>query len=232
MSKLRPYIPLLLVLAVVVALFVSPYFGKSPVAAQKKAKGPTPVMIARVARGDLTQTYEAVGSVAGPEAKAALVVVKVPEDVAARLKPGASATVRVDAVGDKVLRATIAHIVPFAEPVSHQVIVELDIETAVPGLKPGLMARVAFVTASRGQTLTLDRAAIADDPDSGKVKLLVVRDNRVETRQVRLGLVGEARAEILDGLVEGDAVVARGGANLKDGAEVKIANADAPAKNR
>ena len=48
-----------------------------------------------------------------------------------------------------------------------------------------------------------------------------VRDGKVETRPVRLGLVEGARVEIVDGIAEGDLVVARAGTFLGDGDAVR-----------
>jgi HlyD family secretion protein len=49
----------------------------------------------------------------------------------------------------------------------------------------------------------------------------VVRDKRVETRNVTVGLIEAGMAEISEGLAEGDVVVARAGAFLKDGDRVR-----------
>ena len=44
-----------------------------------------------------------------------------------------------------------------------------------------------------------------------------VRDGKVATRKVELGLVGDGRAEIASGLAEGESVVARAGTFVRDG---------------
>ena len=50
----------------------------------------------------------------------------------------------------------------------------------------------------------------------------VVRDNRVETRRVEVGLVAGGQAEIRDGVSEGEAVIARAGAFFRDGDRVRV----------
>jgi len=50
----------------------------------------------------------------------------------------------------------------------------------------------------------------------------VVRDGRIETRPVRLGLLEGGRAEIREGLAEGETVVARAGSFLRDGDQVRV----------
>jgi HlyD family secretion protein len=60
----------------------------------------------------------------------------------------------------------------------------------------------------------------------------VVRRQRIETRRVEVGLMSGGQVEIRDGLVEGDMVVARAGALLREGDPVRpeTFSADANAK--
>ena len=52
---------------------------------------------------------------------------------------------------------------------------------------------------------------------SGGTVVQVVRRDRVETRRVEVGLMSAGQVEIREGLVEGDVVVARAGALLREG---------------
>jgi len=56
----------------------------------------------------------------------------------------------------------------------------------------------------------------------------VVRDSRIETRRVSVGLLAAEQAEIRDGLSEGDLVVARAGAFVRDGDRVRPVTATVP----
>jgi multidrug efflux pump subunit AcrA (membrane-fusion protein) len=58
----------------------------------------------------------------------------------------------------------------------------------------------------------------------------VVRRDRVETRRVEVGLMSAGQVEIRDGLVEGDIVVARAGALLREGDPVRPITAGAEPK--
>ena len=58
----------------------------------------------------------------------------------------------------------------------------------------------------------------------------VVRRDRIETRRVEAGLMSGAQIEIRDGLAEGDMVVARAGAILREGDLVRPVTASADAK--
>ena len=58
----------------------------------------------------------------------------------------------------------------------------------------------------------------------------VVRRARVETRRVEVGLMSAGQVEIREGLQEGDIVVARAGALLREGDPVRPVTASADAK--
>jgi multidrug efflux pump subunit AcrA (membrane-fusion protein) len=58
----------------------------------------------------------------------------------------------------------------------------------------------------------------------------VVRRARIETKRVQVGLMSGGQVEIRDGLIEGDIVVARAGALLREGDPVRPVTAEAEAK--
>jgi multidrug efflux pump subunit AcrA (membrane-fusion protein) len=62
-------------------------------------------------------------------------------------------------------------------------------------------------------------AAILYDTEGALVQ--VVRDNHVETRRVQVGLFVDGQVEIRDGLNDGEMVVARSGAFLREGDPVR-----------
>ena len=56
----------------------------------------------------------------------------------------------------------------------------------------------------------------------------VVRDDHIETRRITVGLIKAENAEIRDGLSEGEAVVARAGAFVRDGDRVRAVTVAKP----
>ena len=58
----------------------------------------------------------------------------------------------------------------------------------------------------------------------------VIRRNRVETKRVEIGLMSGGNIEVRDGLNEGDIVVARAGALLREGDPVRPVMAAEAAK--
>lgn len=68
------------------------------------------------------------------------------------------------------------------------------------GRKTGLVLPLSAITYARGGAM-----------------VQTVKDGRVTTKKVTLGLIGGGRAEIVSGLVEGETVVARAGTFVRDG---------------
>jgi HlyD family secretion protein len=60
---------------------------------------------------------------------------------------------------------------------------------------------------------------------AGGAVVQVVRDNRVETRRVSIGLVAAEQAEVREGVSEGEMVIARAGAFFRDGDRVRAVTA-------
>jgi HlyD family secretion protein len=66
----------------------------------------------------------------------------------------------------------------------------------------------------------------------GGAVVQAVRDGRIETRRVVVGLLAQGQAEIREGLVEGEMVVTRAGAFVRDGDRVRAVTATEPATKR
>jgi RND family efflux transporter MFP subunit len=87
-----------------------------------------------------------------------------------------------------------------------------------PVLRIGAYARARIETAtSRG--LAVPSSAVAFDHDLASVQ--IVKDNKVQKRMVKIGLVANDLIEITDGIQEGDLVVTRAGTFLRDGDVVR-----------
>ncbi|WP_316195146.1 MULTISPECIES: efflux RND transporter periplasmic adaptor subunit [unclassified Bradyrhizobium] len=86
--------------------------------------------------------------------------------------------------------------------------------TSNPSLKPGMFAR-ANIDARRSCGVAVPNTAI------DHLTIQVVKGNTIETRRVRVGLVSDTASEILDGLTEGEIVVADAGSSLHDGDQIK-----------
>ncbi len=90
-------------------------------------------------------------------------------------------------------------------------------------LRIGTFAR-AVIEVARSNGLGVPSSAILNQNDSQTVQ--VVKDGKVETRQVTTGLVSGGKTEIANGITEGEMVVLRSGTLLRDGDAVRAVIAD------
>jgi multidrug efflux pump subunit AcrA (membrane-fusion protein) len=150
----------------------------------------------------------------------------VPTEDLLKLQPNQSAVIKVIGTGD--VGGKVRRVAPTVEPNSQlgQVII------AITGNSTG---RRLFVNASARASITTTQSCGVAVPlsavqygNAGTV-VQVVRRERIETRRVEIGLMSGGNIEIKDGLNEGDEVVARAGALLREGDQVRPVTAAAEA---
>jgi multidrug efflux pump subunit AcrA (membrane-fusion protein) len=133
-------------------------------------------------------------------------------------------TARVKIVGAGELDGKVSRVAPTVEPNSQlgQVTIEL---TPAMRLLVNSSGR-AVIKTSQSCNVAVPLTAVLYGTAGTVVQ--VVRRERVETRRVEVGLMYDGQLEIRDGLVEGDMVVARAGALLREGDPVRpVTAADA-----
>jgi multidrug efflux pump subunit AcrA (membrane-fusion protein) len=91
--------------------------------------------------------------------------------------------------------------------------------TGNPAIKIGMFAQ-ASINAKQSCGVSVPRTAI------DHLTVQVVKDNIVETRHVRVGLVSDTSTEILEGLKLDEIVVSDAGSSLHDGDRIKTVFAD------
>jgi HlyD family secretion protein len=85
-------------------------------------------------------------------------------------------------------------------------------------LRIGTFGR-ATIVAGESCGVAVPLSAVLYGPAGAIVE--VVRSNRIETRKVNIGLLSEGVVEVREGLIEGDMVVSRAGAFLREGDPVR-----------
>jgi hypothetical protein len=93
-------------------------------------------------------------------------------------------------------------------------------------LRVGAFGRGQIVIA-QSCNVAIPLSAVLYSQDTAVVA--VVRNDRVETRQVVVGHLAEGDAEVREGLAEGDLVVAKAGAFFREGDRVRPFVAGVPA---
>lgn len=145
--------------------------------------------------------------------------IPVPESLAAKVKIGDSADVHVQATGEhftgKVTRFTDA-----LDPSTRTMQVEIDVPNPKYELQPGMYADVTLQANSKSDALTIPVTAVARA--KGKTTVMVVDANdRVQLREVQLGIESPNRAQVLGGLQDGERVIVGNLGSYQSGELVK-----------
>jgi multidrug efflux pump subunit AcrA (membrane-fusion protein) len=191
----------------------------TPPSAPGTAK-PAPVSLRAPAAGMVTQVNTIVGAPASPQAGPMFRIsihneieldAEIPAIDVLKLNPGATARISRDDEPDLVGRVRL--VAPEIDRRTQLGHVRLSL-TNNPSLKVGMFAR-ANIDAKRSCGVAVPRSAI------DHLTVQVVKGNTVETRRVRVGLVSDTSTEILEGVSEGEIVVADAGTSLHDGDHIK-----------
>ncbi|WP_439395828.1 efflux RND transporter periplasmic adaptor subunit [Bradyrhizobium sp. PMVTL-01] len=133
------------------------------------------------------------------------------------------ASVRIAGAGD--LEGKVRRIGPTVEPNIQQGMVYIGISSQ----KRLLLNASGRALIKTGQSCNVAVPLTAVQYSSAGTVVQVIRRNRVETKRVEIGLMSGGNIEVRDGLNEGDVVVARAGALLREGDPVRPAMASAEA---
>lgn len=202
----------------------------TPPPAQGNAR-PAPVSLRAPAAGLVTQVNTIVGAPASPQAGPMFRIsvnneieldAEIPSIHVLKLNPGATARISRDDQPDLVGRVRLVS--PEIDRRTQLGHVRLSL-TNNPSLKVGMFAR-ANIDAKRSCGVAVPRSAI------DHLTVQVVKGNTVETRRVKVGLVSDTSTEILDGVSDGEIVVADAGTSLHDGDQIKTMFADEVERTR
>ncbi len=146
---------------------------------------------------------------------ARIVEAKVSEENFAGVKIGQKATVRFTQYGNALFDATVARILPEADPLTQRYRVHLDVGIEGEKLVPGITGEASILLDLHEDALVIPRAALMAD------WVFVVEDGVVVRRQVKPGFTGLDVVEILEGLSEGDLVIVADLDRFRDGDRVR-----------
>lgn len=136
------------------------------------------------------------------------------------LKLGQPALASADAYPNRTFPAELVYINPSVDPAQGSVTVKLRVPDPPAYLVQDMTVSVDIEVAHRKNALILPAAAVHDGLTETPWVWLV-ENGRVFRRPVKIGARGDARLEILDGVQEGDMVVANGTPALAEGNRVR-----------
>jgi multidrug efflux pump subunit AcrA (membrane-fusion protein) len=147
-----------------------------------------------------------------------------PVDSMTRLSPDLAATVDIVGIGE--MAGKVRLIATTVNPATQQGQVRIALG-ADPRIRVGVFGKASIQIAQRcGPALPLSAVLYG----AGGQIVQVVRNDRVETRRVVVGILRGGEAEIREGISEGDVAVLRAGAFVRDGDRVlPVAGTQQPA---
>lgn len=151
------------------------------------------------------------------------IVVPVDEKSLAALALGQSAAVIADAFPDRVIAARVSFLAPAVDASRGTLAVDLELLEPAEFLRQGMTVSASIETGRREAALVLPNdALLAVDGSSAEVQL--VRDGRVQSATVTLGLRGAVASEVVAGLEPGAQLLL---ARLEPGQRVRVQDAAA-----
>jgi RND family efflux transporter MFP subunit len=143
---------------------------------------------------------------------------EVPEKMAPWVKVGQSMTLAVEAMPDTGITGHIARLSPAVNPQTRAFPLEGRVPNPDGRLKPGGFARVHIVTDLVEHVLTVPAAAL--QYRYGVNRVFVVKGDRVQATEIKIGdRVGE-RVEVVGGVTAGEVIAATDVEKLVDGVRV------------
>ena len=122
---------------------------------------------------------------------------------------------------DLLLAGRVASVSPAVDPGSRSIRARVVTDQTVEGLSDGGYVTVWIETDRRQDVVTAPMESVVYRGETAYVFVVEAATNRVEQREVALGLTGDEGVEVRSGLVEGDVVVTKGRFRLTTGMQVR-----------
>lgn len=141
---------------------------------------------------------------------------------AAGIEVGTEVPVQIDALGETAVEARVRRVFPSADRTSRLVTVELALPGAYAthGVRPGYLARARFSVDRRREVVAVPAAAVA--LGSEPYVMVIGAEGTLQRRPVRVGVVQGDWREIVEGVSEGEQLVATSPLDLADGDAVRV----------
>ncbi len=124
----------------------------------------------------------------------------------AYIQPGQRAVASADAFADQRFAAVVESISPAVNPERGTVEVKLTVAEPPPYLRPDMTVSVEIQVAEKDAAIVVPAEAI-QEASGPKPWILKASNGRVERAEIRLGLRGVGRIEVLEGIGEGEVVL-------------------------
>jgi len=146
--------------------------------------------------------------------------VNVPELDVRYLKVGQKTMVRVDAFPDRELLGVIDFVAYKADPATKSFHVKVIVDNPGHDIRPGMIARVAFLRRVIPDALAAPLFSIVDK--GGERILFVEKDGMAHARTISIGVIEGDKIQITQGLKPGDNLIVVGQKEVEEGMRVQV----------
>jgi len=145
-------------------------------------------------------------------------VLPIPESMAGQIRVGNSVKVHVQALNQDI-EGKVSRFANSLDLQTRTMETEIDFDNRDGKLIPGMYAETALTLAANKSALLVPLEAVAQNGSDATV-LAVNADNVIEEKQVKLGMQGTTRVEVLSGLNENDRVIIGNRSQFRSGEKV------------
>lgn len=139
-----------------------------------------------------------------------------------RVKKNDTVTLTADALPGKTFTGRIARIYPTIDAATHTFTAEVNVANSDRLLRPGMYSRVTVNFGSNHSIVVPDDCVVKQQGSGVRSVFVLQNDDTVKEIVVTLGRHFGTEYEILSGIAEGDNVVVKGQASLKNGSKVNV----------
>ena len=149
------------------------------------------------------------------------VVVQVPDRDVPFVDRGDRAIVQVDALPGKKFPAVVSRFADSEDPSDRTMHTEIDLDNSSDLLREGMYGNVTIILEpARKNALTVPSNCLIERNGRGDGAVYVVRDGKIDRRDVQVGKDNGKEVEILKGIAPGDQVVVRYTGSISEGLAV------------
>jgi membrane fusion protein (multidrug efflux system) len=146
--------------------------------------------------------------------------VRVPELDIRFVIQGQKTPVRIDAFPERKLTGIVDFVAFKADPATKTFLVRTLIDNPLGDIRPGMIARVAFVRQIITDALAAPLFALVDK--GGERLVFIEKDGVAYSRTVSIGVIEDDRVQITSGLRPGDHLIVKGQTEIEDGMKVTV----------
>jgi multidrug efflux pump subunit AcrA (membrane-fusion protein) len=148
-------------------------------------------------------------------------VANLPAQYLGRIKTGDLTIVKVEPFPEREFEGGVVQVAPAVDPQTNTVALRVRLPNPTGELKAGLFADAKIAVEIHANALVVPEAALVVEGDETSV-FVTKADETVEKRKVTIGIRDSGRAEITEGLNDGERVVTTGAFGLDDKSKIKI----------